>query len=305
MLRFLLRRLLMALLVAVAVLTLSFTLTHLSGDLAISMAGPTATQADVELIRRAYGLDRPLWIQFLDWLGRVAVGDLGDSYFFRQPVATLIAQRMPITVTVGLVGLSIALTVSLPLGILAAAWENSWADRAAMLVAVVGQAIPGFWLGLVLMIVLGLHLQLLPISGTGSWRHYVMPGIVLAFSAIPALIRLTRSSMIDALGSDYIRTARAKGLSRASILLKHGFRNAAVPIVAIAAVQFGFMLGGSIVIETVFALHGVGFLAWEAIGKNDFPVVQAVVLVLALIYTAMTLLADLLNAALDPRLRTG
>jgi peptide/nickel transport system permease protein len=305
MLRFLLRRLLMALLVAATVLTLSFVLTHLSGDLAISIAGPNATPADVELIRSTYGLDRPLWIQFLDWLGRVAVGDLGDSYFFREPVAGLIAQRMPVTLTVGLVGLAIALAVSLPLGILAAARENSLIDRTAMLVAVAGQAMPGFWLGLVLMIVLGLHLRLLPISGTGSWRHYVMPGIVLAFSAIPVLIRLTRSSMIDALGSDYIRTARAKGLSRASILLKHGFRNAAVPIVAIAAVQFGFMLGGSIVVETVFALHGVGFLAWEAIGKNDFPVVQAVVLVLSLIYTGMTLLADVLNAALDPRLRTG
>jgi peptide/nickel transport system permease protein len=146
---------------------------------------------------------------------------------------------------------------------------------------------------------------LLPISGTGSWEHYVMPGIVLAFSAIPALMRLTRSGMVEALSSDYIRTARAKGLTRFSILAKHALRNAAIPVVSIAAVQLGFMLGGSIVIETVFALHGVGFLAWESISKNDFPVVQAVVLVLALIYIALTLLADLLNAVLDPRLRTA
>jgi peptide/nickel transport system permease protein len=153
------------------------------------------------------------------------------------------------------------------------------------------------------MIFLGLHLQLLPISGTGSWEHYVMPGIVLSFSAIPALMRLTRAGMIDALHSDYIRTARAKGLSRASIVLKHAARNAAMPVVSIAAVQLGFMLGGSIVIETVFALHGVGYLAWESISKNDFPTVQAVVLLLAVIYTVLTLLADLLNALLDPRLR--
>jgi peptide/nickel transport system permease protein len=305
MLRFLLRRLAVALLVAATVLTLSFMLTRLSGDLAISIAGPNATQEDVETIRRVYGLDRPLVVQYFDWIGRAVTGDLGESYFFKDRVANLIAHRIPITVTLGLVGLAIALVVALPLGIIAAVRENSWVDRGVMLVALIGQAMPSFWLGLILMIVLGLNLGWLPISGTGSWEHYVMPGIVLAFSAIPALMRLTRSGMVEALSSDYIRTARAKGLGRLSILVKHGFRNAAIPVVSIAAVQLGFMLGGSIVIETVFALHGVGYLAWESISKNDFPVVQAVVLVLALIYIGLTLLADLLNAVLDPRLRTA
>ena len=302
---FLLRRLAVALLVALTVLTLSFMLTRLSGDLAISIAGPNASQEDVELIRRAYGLDRPLIVQYFDWIGRAVLGDFGTSYFFRERVADLIGQRLPITITLGLVGLAIALAVAIPLGIAAAVREGTWVDRTGMLVALVGQAMPSFWLGLLLMIVLGLQLQLLPISGTGSWQHYVMPGIVLAFSAIPALMRLTRSGMVEALSSDYIRTARAKGLTRFSILAKHALRNAAIPVVSIAAVQLGFMLGGSIVIETVFALHGVGFLAWESISKNDFPVVQAVVLVLALIYIALTLLADLLNAVLDPRLRTA
>ena len=300
---FLLRRLTVAILVAMTVLTLSFLLTRLSGDLAISIAGPNATQADVETIRRVYGLDRPQIVQFFDWVARAATGDLGESYFFRERVSRLIAQRIPTTMTLGLVGLSIALAVAIPLGILAAAREGSGVDRAVMLVALIGQAMPSFWLGLILMIVLGLHLQWLPISGTETWDSFIMPGIVLAFSAIPALMRLTRSGMVEALSSDYIRTARAKGLSRLSILVKHALRNAAIPVVAIAAVQLGFMLGGSIVIETVFALHGVGFLAWESISKNDFPVVQAVVLVLALIYIALTLLADLLNAVLDPRLR--
>jgi len=278
-------------------------LTRLSGDLAISIAGPNATQADVEAVRKAYGLDRPLVAQFFTWVGNALTGDLGDSYFFKTRVSALIAERMPITLTLGLTGLVIALVVSLPLGILAAVRENTALDRAVQLVALLGQAMPSFWLGLLLMITLGLQLGWLPISGTGSWQHYVMPGIVLAFSAIPALTRLTRAGMIQAMGSDYIRTARAKGLSRASILLKHALRNAAIPVVAIAAVQLGFMLGGSIVIEQVFALHGVGFLAWESIGKNDFPVVQAVVLVLAVIYVALTMLADLMNAVLDPRLR--
>lgn len=303
MLRFLVRRLIVALLVAATVMTLAFILTRLSGDLAISIAGPNATAADIEAVRKAYGLDRPVLEQFLDWVGRAVTGDLGNSYFFQTRVSTLIAERMPVTLTLGLTGLSLALLISIPMGILAAVRENTNFDRAVQMVALVGQAMPSFWLGLLLMIVFGLSLGWLPISGTGSWEHFVMPGIVLAFSAVPALTRLTRAGMIQAMGSDYIRTARAKGLSRASILLKHALRNAAIPVVAIAAVQLGFMLGGSIVIEQVFALHGVGFLAWESIAKNDFPVVQAVVLVLAVIYVALTMVSDLLNAVLDPRLR--
>jgi peptide/nickel transport system permease protein len=303
MLRFLVRRLIVALLVAATVMTLAFILTRLSGDLAISIAGPNATAADIEAVRKAYGLDRPVLEQFFDWVGRAVTGDLGNSYFFQTRVSTLIAERMPVTLTLGLTGLSLALLISIPMGILAAVRENTNFDRAVQMVALIGQAMPSFWLGLLLMIVFGLSLGWLPISGTGSWEHFVMPGIVLAFSAVPALTRLTRAGMIQAMASDYIRTARAKGLSRASILLKHALRNAAIPVVAIAAVQLGFMLGGSIVIEQVFALHGVGFLAWESIAKNDFPVVQAVVLVLAVIYVALTMVSDLLNAVLDPRLR--
>ncbi len=305
MLGFLLRRLIVALLVGVTVLTIAFALTRLSGDLAIAIAGANATQEDVEVIRRAYGLDQPVIVQFGNWVAKAAVGDFGESYFFKQRVSELIGARLPITLTLGLVGLAIAAVVSIPLGVLAAVRESTAIDRAVQVVALIGQAMPSFWLGLILMIVFGIKLGWLPVSGTGTWQHYVMPGIVLAFSAIPALTRLTRSGMIQALASDYIRTARAKGLSSGSILIKHALRNAAIPVVAIATVQLGFMLGGSIVIETVFALHGVGFLAWESIGKNDFPVVQAVVLVLALIYVGLTLLADVINAVLDPRLRSA
>ncbi len=305
MFRFILRRLALGMLVALTVTTLAFMLTRMSGDLAISIAGPQATEADVAIIRKAYGLDRPLYIQFFDWVGRALTGDFGQSYFFKDSVANLIGRRMPITLTLGCIGLSLALVISIPLGILAALRENTWIDRGVTLFTMLGQAIPSFWLALLLMISLGLHLGWLPISGTGTWQHLVMPSIVLAFTAIPALTRLTRSGMIEAMASDYIRTARAKGLSRAKIVLKHALRNAAIPVVSIAAVQLGFMLGGSIVIETVFALHGVGYLAWESIGKNDFPVVQAVVMVLAFIYIALTLFADVLNAVLDPRLRNA
>ena len=300
---FLARRLLLAALVCLTVLVVSFTLTRLSGDLAASIGGPNASAADIEIIRRNYGLDRPLAIQFVDWAGRAIQGDLGRSFLYHVPVWGLIRDRLPVTLTLGLAGLALALATALPLGILAASREGSAADRGIMLLALLGQAVPGFWLGLMLIILLGLDLQWLPISGVDTWQGYVMPAVVLAFSAIPALMRLTRSGMIDALAADYIRTARAKGLSRAKIVLKHALRNAAMPVVSIAAVQLGFMLGGSVVIEAVFALPGVGYLAWESITKNDFPVVQAVVLFLAVIYIGLTLLADMMNGLLDPRLR--
>jgi peptide/nickel transport system permease protein len=303
MLGFMLRRLAVSLGVAALVMVLTFLMTRLSGDLAISIAGSNASDADILQIRRVYGLDRPLVVQFFDWAGRALTGDLGDSFFFKQKVTVLLAERLPITLTLGGLGMAVALGIALPLGILAALREASWVDRAVLLVTTLGQAMPSFWLALILMITFGLNLGWLPISGTGSWQHFVMPAAVLGFSAVPALARLTRSGMIRALASDYVRTARSKGLSSWSVVLKHALRNAAIPIVSIAAVQFGAMLGGSIVIETIFALHGVGFLAWESISKADFTVIQAVVLLLSLIYIVLTLATDLLNAVLDPRLR--
>jgi ABC-type dipeptide/oligopeptide/nickel transport system permease component len=303
MVLFIVRRLWLAALVCLTVLVVSFILTRLSGDLAASIAGPNASAADVAIITKNYGLDRPLVVQFLEWAGHAAEGDLGRSFLYHVPVWGLIRDRLPVTLALGLTGLAIALLVALPLGILAAVREGTAMDRSIMMVALLGQAMPGFWFGLVMIVLLGVDLQWLPISGVDTWQGYIMPGVVLAFSAIPALMRLTRSGMIDALAADYIRTARAKGLSRAKIILKHALRNAAMPVVSIAAVQLGFMLGGSVVIESVFALPGVGYLAWESITKNDFPVVQAVVLFLAVIYIALTLLADMVNALLDPRLR--
>src|SRR3954469_23273485 len=205
--RFLFRRLLLAFLVCLTVLVVSFILTHLSGDLAASIAGPNATAADIAIITKNYGLDRPLVVQFLEWAGHAAEGDLGRSFLYHAPVAGLIRDRLPITLTLGLTGLTIALLVALPLGILAAIREGSALDRGIMLVALLGQAMPGFWLGLILIVQFGLNLQWLPISGIDSWQGYIMPSFVLAFSAIPALMRLTRSGMIEALSADYIRTA--------------------------------------------------------------------------------------------------
>jgi len=304
-LTFLLRRALLAVLVCLTVLVISFSLTRLAGDPAMAAAGPQATAEDIAIIRRNYGLDRPLPEQFLSWVGAAVQGDLGRSYLYRAPVADLIRARLPVTLRLGLIGIAFAIAIALPLGIIAALNEGTLVDRLVMLLALIGQALPSFWLALLLIIAFGLRLQWLPIAGLDDWTGYIMPALVLSFSAVPALMRLTRAGMVEALGSDYVRTARAGGLSQASIVLRHALRNAAMPVVAVAAVQLGFMLGGSIVTESIFNLPGVGYLAWESISKNDFPVVQAVVLILAIIYIGLTLGADLLNAVLDPRLRAS
>jgi peptide/nickel transport system permease protein len=303
MLIYAVKRICVALLVAVTVSIVSFGLLRLSGDLAQALAGQSSTAADVEALRKAYGLDRPLTVQYLEWAGKVLTGDFGDSFFFKEPVSAMLAQRLPVTMLLGACALVFALVLAVPLGVLAAMRPNSWIDRLALTLSVLGQALPSFWFALMLMIVFGLTLRWLPISGTGTWQHFVMPSIALGYYATPAIMRLTRAGMMEVMASDYIRTARAKGLRMPTVLFKHALRNAVIPVVALAAVQFGFMLGGSIVIETIFALHGVGYLAWESITRADFPVVQAIVLVLASIYVVLTLLADLLNAFLDPRIR--
>ena len=297
------KRSLVALLVAITVSIVSFLLLHLSGDLAQSLAGPSASAADVAQVRKAYGLDRPIAIQYLEWAGKAIRGDFGDSFFLKQPVFPIIAERLPVTMTLGISALVIALFVSIPLGIAAALRPNSWIDRLALTISVFGQALPSFWFGLLLMMLFGVTLRWLPVSGTGGWEYYVMPAITLSYYSIPTFMRLTRAGMMEVLASDYIRTARAKGLRSMTVLFKHALRNAIIPLVAVAAVQLGFALGGSIVIESVFSLHGVGYLGWESISRADFPVVQAIVLILACFYIVLTLLADMLNAFLDPRIR--
>ena len=305
MVRYLLRSLLLAALVCLTVLVISFMLTRFGGNLAINLAGPDATPQSIARIEHQLGLDRPLPVQFVDWADRALHGDLGESYLFHESVAHLIKTHLPVTLTLGLLAIAIAIVVALPLGILAALNEGTPVDVAIGMLALAGQAVPSFWLGLLLIIWFGVDLGWLPISGVEDWSGYVMPAFVLSFVAIPVMLRLTRGGMVDALRADYVRTARAKGLSRASIVLKHALRNAAMPIVAVSAVQLGFILGGSVVTEVVFNVRGLGYLAWESIQKGDFPVIQAVVLLFALVFVALTILADLLNAALDPRLRTA
>ena len=305
MLPFLTRRLIVAVLVALAVSAVAFGLMFVSGDPAVVLAGQAGRAQDVELIRQAYGLDRPIMIQFFSWLGKALRGDFGTSLYFNLPVASIIGERLPVTLVLGSAAFLLALLVSVPLGIAASLKPGGTLDRVALLLAVLGQAIPSFWLGLILIVVFGVWYGLVPISGTETWQGYILPVIVLSYYAMPALMRLTRAGMIDVLGADYIRTARAKGLAQLRILLVHALRNAVLPLVSLAAVQFGMMLSGSIVIESVFAINGLGRLAWESLLRSDLPVVQAIILILSLIYVTLTTAGDLINAWLDPRLRSA
>jgi len=297
-----LKRTFVAFLILIVVSGLTFSLSHLSADPALTIGGEQASEEDIQAIRKLYGFDRPIHVQYLDWLGRALSGDFGESYHYKQRVFDMVSERIGRTMLLGSLAILFALAVSIPLGTLAAMRPNSIIDRIALFIAVLGQALPTFWFALMMIIVFGVWWRWLPISGHTQWANYVMPTIALGYYATPALMRLTRAGMIEVLASDYIRTARAKGLSPVSVLFKHALRNAIIPVVALAAVWFGFMLGGSIVIETIFNLKGIGWLSYDALLRSDLPVVQAIVLVFASFYVVLTLLADLLNAYLDPRI---
>ncbi len=305
MLGFAARRLFVAVAVAFAVSAISFVLLRLSGDVALAIAGEGARAADIEMVRQTYGLDRPLLVQYLDWLGQTLRGDFGKSLYFKTSVIDLVIDKLPTTLVLGVLALAFALVVSFPLGVLAALYPNSWVDRICLAVSVVGQALPNFFFALCLILLFSITLRWLPVSGSGTWQHFVMPTVALGYYAAPAFMRLIRAGMIETLAADYVRTARANGLSPASVVFKHALRNAMIPVVALAAVQLGFLLGGSIVIETIFALDGLGYLAYQSITYKDFPTTQAVVLLLSIVYIVLTLAADLVNAWLDPRLRVA
>ena len=300
---YILKRLGLAILVALAVSMIAFLLLRLSGDPAIAIAGEGARSADIELIRRTYGFDRPLPVQYVDWLGKTLTGDFGESIYFKTPAAPLIFAKLQTTMLLGVLALTFALAISIPLGVLAAVWRNSWIDRLCLALAVLGQALPNFFFALLLIMLLSITLRVLPVSGSDTWQHFVMPTIALGYYAAPAFMRLIRAGMIEVLEADYIRTARAKGLPASKVIFKHALRNAVVPVVALAAVQLGFLLGGSVVVETIFALDGLGYLAYQSITFKDFPVMQNIVLLLSVIYVVLTLASDVANAWLDPRIR--
>jgi peptide/nickel transport system permease protein len=290
--------------VAVGVSLVVFALVHLSGDPVLLMVSSDAPPDVVATTRHALGFDRPLREQFADYVTRAARGDLGVSLRSNLPVATLIQQRLPATVELTLAALLIAVVVAIPAGIVSAVKRGSALDRLAMVGAVAGQAVPIFWLALLLIAFFGVYLRWLPVFGRGSLAHLVLPAVSLSTVILGRLARLVRSSMLEVLGQDYVRTARAKGVSEVRVLAGHALKNAAIPIVTLLGLQFAQLLGGAVVTETIFAWPGIGRLVVEAIFNRDFPVVQGVVLVVSLIFVAVNLLVDLAYAALDPRIRT-
>jgi peptide/nickel transport system permease protein len=301
---YILRKLIEAVGVCLAISAISFFLLFLNTDPALLLLPPEAEAQDIALFKHQMGLDRPIIVQYLDFLGKVVFhGDFGTSFVAKIPAVQLIAERFPATLKLSLAALLITNIVALPAGVIAAIRRYSVMDNLATFIALMGQAMPLYWFGIMLIIVFGVWLGWLPVSGSDSLAHLILPAITLGSWVIPVNMRLVRSGMLDVLTQDYIRTARAKGLTEKKVLIKHAFKNAAVPLVTVIGTQFGLLLGGAVVTETVFAWPGLGRLAVDSIRMGDYPVVQAIVVVFALFVVAGNLAADLLAAFIDPRIR--
>jgi peptide/nickel transport system permease protein len=315
MLSYTLRRLVAMLPVLLGIAFITFALVSFApGDaIRLMLGSESANVANVERLRHELGLDLPWYEQFWRYLGGLVKGDLGTSITSRQPVSHLIFQRFPNTLVLTTASLLVAILIALPLGVLAAAQHNRPGDYLGMGFAMLGVAMPNFWLGLILLIVFGLELRWLPIRGIGSLdkgvldyaSHLVLPAVTLGTSLAAILTRLTRNTMLDVLGEDYVRTARAKGAKPNRVLFRHALRNALLPVVTAAGMQFGGLLGGAVVIETVFSWPGLGLLSINAIRQRDLPMMQGSVLVFATCFMLVTLLTDLLYTAINPRIRYG
>jgi peptide/nickel transport system permease protein len=289
--------------VAFGVVTLVFAALRLSGDPAATMLPGDASVDELGALRRQLGLDRPLWLQYVQFLGGALSGDFGTSFRHQQPALPLVLERLPATLELAGAALLLAVALALPLGILAAVYRGRVVDVAAMAFAVVGQATPYFWMGIMLILIVSVELGWLPTSGRGGVERLILPAITLGTHFAASLARLTRTSMLEVLGQQFVTTARAKGLSEWSVVLAHTLKNAAVPVITLIGLQFGTLLGGAVVTETIFAWPGVGRLAVQSVFVRDYPVVQAGVFVLALTFVAINLLVDLLYGVLDPRIR--
>ena len=280
-----------------------FGLVRLSGDPLQIMMPAEATQKDIAVVRNALGLDRPWPVQYWRFVESAVHGDFGRSVRFRRPAIDLILERYGATLELGGLAVLIVIAVALPVGVYSAVWRGGPLDYAARGLAALGQAVPPFWLGLVLVLIFGVLLHWLPTSGRGTPLHFVLPGLTLGWFAVAGLMRLTRSAMLDVLGSEYVKLARIKGLPERQVIWQHAFKNAALPVVTFAALLFVALLNGSIIVETVFGWPGLGLLVMEAVDGRDYPIVQAVVLVLSAMYIGVNLLVDVLYAYLNPRIR--
>jgi len=301
---FALRRLLQAAPVLAGVSLAVFFMIHLiPGDPARLYAGLEASREDVENVRRALGLDEALPVQYGRFLGRFVTGDLGRSLKTGRPVGEEIAARYASTAFLAVLAIASAIALGAATGVVAAVWRRTAVDHAALLVSLLGLSLPPFFLGLVLMLFFSVQLGWLPLAGNATWRHAVLPAVTLALPAAAVISRMVRGSLVEVMEQDYIRTARAKGLTEWVVVNAHAVRNALIPVVTVVGLQLGYLLGGAVVTETVFSWPGIGRLIVQAIAARDFPVVQAAVLLLAVTFVGINLLTDMLYAVLDPRIR--
>jgi peptide/nickel transport system permease protein len=301
--RYIIGRVLQSIVSLIVVSIVVFALVRLSGDPLEIMMPAEASREDIALMRAYLGLDRPWPVQYGQFVTQALQGDFGRSVRFNRPALDLILERYPATLELGGLAVLIVIIVALPVGVYSAVWRGSGLDYAARAFAALGQAVPPFWLGLVLVLIFGVLLRVLPTSGRGTPLHVLLPGLTLGWFTVAGLMRLTRSAMLDVLGSEYVKLARIKGLPERQVIWKHAFRNAALPVVTFAALLFVALLNGSIIVETVFSWPGLGWLVIEAVESRDYPIVQAVVLFLSAMYIGVNLVVDILYAYLNPKIR--
>ena len=304
MFRYFIRRVFLAVPVLLGVATLVFSLIHLvPGDPAQAMLGDGAAPQDVDELRRSLGLDQPLITQYVSFLRNALTGDLGVSFRTGQPVTTMILERVPATAELAMAAMFVAVVIAIPLGVVAAVWRGTTVDYAAMTFALAGVSIPNFWLGPLLAIVFAVELGWLPVSGRGSLANLVLPAFSLGLALAAILARMTRASLLDELNELYVRAARARGVSRTASIGSHALRNSMVPLLTIIALQFGAVLTGAVITETIFAWPGIGRLLIQSIGFRDYPMVQGCILLIAVTYVTVNLVTDLMYGVLDPRIR--
>jgi peptide/nickel transport system permease protein len=304
MVRFLMRRILLSGAVLLGVVSLVFSLIHLvPGDPVQIMLGEGAQSSDVEQLRQRLGLDQPVLVQYATYLRNLLKGDLGVSFRFGEPVTRLIAERYPATLELAVLSLLVAVLIAIPAGILAATRPGHWRDRLITSVTLVGISLPNFALGPIAIIIFSILLGWLPVSGRGGPSHYILPALTLGTALSAILTRMVRASMIEELQEEYIKTARAKGLSEFKVLFKHALKNGLIPVVTVLGLQFGTLLAGAIITETIFSWPGIGRLTVQAINSRDYPLVQGCILMIACTYVAVNILTDLAYGLLDPRIK--
>ena len=303
--RYIARQLFQLVVVVIGISILAFTILHVLGDPVLLLLPQNAGKEEFERYRHLLGLDKPLYVQYWKFASRAVTGDFGKSWYADTPAFKLVLERMPPTIYLTFAGLVVALLISLPLGILAALKRHTWIDNLCTGIAVAGQAAPLFWLGIMLIIVFAVRLKMLPASGYGTWQHFLLPSLCLGMALAPITMRLVRSGVIEVMNMEFIKTARAKGVAEPMVVVKHAFRNACIPVITVLGLQFGQLLGGAVITETVFAWPGVATLTVESIRNQDFPVVQCAVILLALVIVTVNLVVDVVVGFVDPRIRTS